>query len=378
MTPDIAAHTLLIEAVCENASGLTLHADASYHGHPVGSAQATVSGQSARMMLPLSELHLWEIGSPCLYDLTFTLGEDHVTSYFGMREVHFDGKCIRLNGKPVFQRLILDQGFYPDGIYTAPTEEELIADITRSMDMGFQGARLHEKIFEPRFLYHCDRLGYIVWGEFPNWGLDLSRDTAWQAFLPEWAEEILRDYNHPAIVGWCPANETQIDQNPELIRTIIAATRALDNTRPVIDCSGWFHVEGCCDVSDTHDYEQNPEIFAAHYDELNRSKTIRISYPVETYARPVFVSEYGGIWWNPERDDGWGYGERVHSEEEFIARYRGLTDALLDNPSICALCYTQLTDVEQEQNGLYTYDRRAKFPPEVLAPIMQRKAAIEK
>ena len=125
----------------------------------MGEAQATVSGRTARMALKLQSTHLWSTETPALYDLTLTLGEDAVESYFGMRSIAFAGGKLLLNGKPVFQRLVLDQGFYPDGIYTAPSDAALEGDIRLSMDMGFNGARLHEKIFEERFLYHCDRLG---------------------------------------------------------------------------------------------------------------------------------------------------------------------------------------------------------------------------
>lgn len=365
MTPEVDSSILVVEAICKNAHGKTLTCEASYQGKPMGTASGIVCGERAYVTVKLDELYLWNVGDPKLYDLKLTLGEDTVDSYFGMRSIVYVDNKLLLNGKPVFQRLILDQGFYPDGIYTAPTDAELVADITRSMDMGFNGARLHEKIFEPRFLHHCDRLGYIVWGEHANWGLEISRDSAYEGFVPEWLEEVERDYNHPALVGWCPLNETQGDQRPDFVRYVYHITKALDKTRPVIDASGWTHV--ITDILDGHDYDQNPVTFNARYRDGGD-------------ANPdlSFVSEYGGIRWSPDNSFGWGYGDGPKTEEEFIERYKGLTEALLSNPRMCAFCYTQLTDVEQEVNGLYTYDRKAKFDPAVIKAINTQVAAIEK
>ncbi|MBR3692101.1 MAG: beta-galactosidase [Clostridia bacterium] len=376
LTPDVANACLWIEATCRGAEGLRLAAEAKLGERVVGRAEASVSANSLRLALPLSEISLWDIGSPVLYGLSLTLGEDRAESYFGMRSLRWEGEKLILNGRPVFQRLVLDQGFYPDGIYTARSDAELEADILRSQAMGFNGARLHEKVFEERFLYHCDRLGYIVWGEHANWGLDVSRPEAWRAFLPEWLEILRRDYNHPAIVGWCPLNETQADVDPVFVRMLCAMTHAFDPDRAFIDGSGWTHVPGATDIMDCHDYEQDPAIFRAKYEPLARGEAVPIHRCREP-KKPTFVSEYGGIWWSDTDDSGWGYGKRVQSREECVERFRGLTDALLDNPAIYGLCYTQLTDVEQEQNGLYTYDRRAKFDPAVIHAILTRPAAME-
>jgi beta-galactosidase/beta-glucuronidase len=334
-----------------------------------------VTGGRAIIELKLFDLYLWEIGQGRLYDLKLTVGGDSVDSYFGMRSVSVEGGMMLLNGKKVFQRLVLDQGFYPDGIYTAREESELIADIRRSLDCGFNGARLHQKVFEPRFLYHCDKMGYIVWGEHANWGLDIARPEAWQGFLPEWLEVVERDFNHPAIVGWCPLNETQQNQNVEFVRMLGAMTKALDPTRLYIDTSGWTHTQGVTDIMDWHDYDQNPETFKARYLAVAAGEMInnkRNPNPI----LPTFVSEYGGIRW-AESEAGWGYGEAPKTGEEFIARFKGLTEALLENPAIGGLCYTQLTDVEQEVNGLYTYDRKPKFDTAVFKAVLEKKAAIE-
>ena len=314
---------------------------------------------------------------------------DQASSYFGLRSVILKDGAIQINRKPVFQRLVLDQGFYPDGIYTAPTDADLRRDIELAMDMGFNGARLHQKVFEQRFLYWADHLGYLIWGEQASWGLDITSAQGLEQFLPEWLEVLHRDFNSPAVVGWCPFNETwDLDgrdgqsgrrQDDAVLRTVYQVTKALDPTRPVIDTSGNYHV--VTDIFDVHDYEQDPAKFARKYEPMAQGGAAYVTYPDRQHyeGQPYFVSEYGGIWWNPAQGDekGWGYGDRPASAAAFIQRYDGLTSTLLQNPAICAFCYTQLTNVEQEVNGLYTYDRKPKFDPAVIRQINQQKAAIE-
>lgn len=378
--PDTVNATLGVSAVVEGEGAFK--AEAFYDGRLVGSFEKTAAGFVSGD-IKLSETHLWEVGCGRLYDLKITFGGDEISSYFGLRDIRIDGYKVLINGKSVFQRLVLDQGFYADGIYTAPSDEALEKDIRLSLAVGFNGARLHQKVFEPRFLYHCDRLGYIVWGEFGNWGLDYSRDGALEAMLPQWCESVARDFNHPAIVGWCPFNETWDrdgrKQNDELLRIIYRVTKQLDETRPCIDTSGNFHVE--TDIFDVHDYEQKVEIFKGNYDRLMTEGVLFEHFPDrQEYdgKKPAFVSEYGGIQWSlGSRGDAWGYGNAPKSEQEFIDHYKGLTDALLDNERMFGFCYTQLYDIEQEQNGLYYYDRSPKFDPELFRRINSRKAAIE-
>ncbi|MBR3415997.1 MAG: beta-galactosidase [Clostridia bacterium] len=354
----------------------TLRAEAFYEGRPVGEAETVTAGDSAVLSIKLSERHLWEIGHGRLYDLVLTFGEDRVKSYFGLRSVALDGYRFLLNGKSVFQRTILDQGFYPEGIYTAPSDAELEADIDRSMALGFNGARLHQKIFEERFLYHCDRKGYIVWGEFPSWGLEDNKSDTIYALLPEWLEEIARDFNHPAIIGWCPFNETDDDQYRDLVRTVYRVTKAVDPTRPVIDTSGYVHVE--TDIFDVHDYEQNPETFREHYARFEKEGVITYAHSgAQEYPKgaPVFVSEFGGMTL-AKGEKVWGYS-RLNDEEQFYRNYEALVNVMLDNPCIMGFCYTQLTDVEQEVNGLYRYDRTPKYDADRIRAINSRRAAIE-
>lgn len=380
LTPHPAASSVLVEAGV-NGPG-TLRATARYKGRLVGEQTVVTAGETACMELSLTETHLWETGHGRLYDLELVFEEDTVSTYFGLRSASFDGMVWKLNGKPVFQRLVLDQGFYPDGIYTAPTDEALRRDIELAMDFGFNGARLHEKVFEPRFLYHCDRAGYLVWGEFPNWGADHSQPEAVYTILPEWLEAIKRDYNHPSLIGWCPLNETWDQegrkQDDRLVRMVYEVTRAIDPTRPCIDTSGNFHVK--TDIFCIHDYEQDAAVFREHYDRLMTDSTLfdPQGYRQTYHGEPTFLSEYGGIWWAPEQKEGWGYGDRPASEQDYLERFKGLTEALLHNNRMFGLCYTQLYDVEQEVNGLCTYDRRPKFPPEIIRRILSQTAAAEK
>ena len=379
---NITEGTLLVQAKLCGAGTFTVQA--SFEGRPCGEASTRAENGFAAVTLPLSELHLWDVGQGNLYDLTLTFGSDSVKSYASMREVRIEGRRVLLNGRPVFQRLVLDQGFYPDGIYTAPDDSALVRDIELSLAAGFNGARLHQKVFEPRFLYHCDRLGYLAWGEMANWGLDYSDPAALEAFLGEWLDALGRDFNHPSIVGWCPFNETwdregrrQLDS---LLAMVYRVTKQLDPTRPCIDTSGNFHV--VTDIYDVHDYEQDPASFAAHYEAFRTggafydAQAARQQYDGK---KPMFVSEYGGIKWNPQGDveKAWGYGDGPATEEAFIERYRGLTEALLSNPNMFGFCYTQLYDVEQETNGLYTYSREPKFDMAVFHAINTQPAACE-
>ena len=377
--PDIQSGMLTI--VAETKGRGEFFAESFFDGRETGSARVFSEGGTTVASIPLKEKHLWRVGEGGLYTLHLHYGEDKVKSYFGLRNIRLDGYRFLINETSVFQRLVLDQGFYPDGIYTAPNDKALLADIERSMAMGFNGARLHEKIFEERFLYYCDQKGYIVWGEFPNWGLDLSYLDCIYGILPEWIEEIERDFNHPALIGWCPFNETwdtgRRKQFDEALSLVYQTTKAIDSTRPCIDTSGLFHVR--TDIFDVHDYTQNPEALAENYKDLPKNGTIKDRYADrQTYiaGTPIFVSEFGGIRW-AEGESGWGYGDAPKTEAEFLERFKGQVDVLLDNPCMFGFCYTQLTDVEQEENGLYTYDRKNKFPTEKIQKILSRKAAIE-
>lgn len=375
---------------CTATVSFTLHGKADlsvtayYSDKPVGQANVPNACGNCTLSIPLSEKHLWECGCGRLYRLEITFGRDRVYSYFGLRSVRLDGMQFLLNEKSVFQRLVLDQGYYRKGIYTAQNDEELKQDIELSLSVGFNGARLHQKVFDPRFLYFCDLYGYIVWGEYANWGLDYASPKAVSVFLLQWLEAVERDFNHPSIIGWCPFNETWDyrgkKQYDPLLLTVYEAMKRLDPTRPCIDTSGNFHVK--TDIYDVHDYRGEPEAFKASYDHLATDGTLYDHVLQDNPDRqqyggePVFISEYGGIKWESDKSTkAWGYGEDVKCEAEFAARYSGLTEAITSNPKILGFCYTQLYDVEQEQNGLFTYDRKPKFSEETYEKIRTANTA---
>jgi beta-galactosidase/beta-glucuronidase len=418
VTPDPGLSRFLIEVPVSRAVQSTASAGPSPShgtGHtcrvlladaegPIAEARATVdAGGVARLDLdvPADRLRLWGPGAPHLYDLAFELWHgdeilDRARGYAGMRSVAVEDHRVLINGAPVFQRLVLDQGWYAGGLMTAPDDAALVADIELALAAGFNGARLHQKVFEERFLYHADRLGYLVWGEFGDWGARVGphgdRQVPTASFITQWLEVLERDYSHPSVVGWCPLNETfqavgdRITTLDDVTRGLFLATKAVDRTRPVIDASGYSHRVAETDVYDSHLYEQDPGLFAKAMAGLADGEPYVNTAPDGTqwsipYAgQPYFCSEFGGIQWSAGADgrgDSWGYGDAPRSEEEWFTRFTGLVDTLLNNPRMFGYCYTQLTDVFQEENGIYRFDRNAKFDIARIRAIQSRPAAYE-
>ena len=421
ITPDLAASTLHVEQPLRRSGdatvrGLTLTATVRDAAGEVLTASVRADLELSprlTLVLPADRVRPWSPADPHLYDLTITLRDaagdvvDTVETYAGLRSVSIDGKAVLLNGEPVFQRLVLDQGYYPDGLMTAPTDEALVRDIELSLAAGFNGARLHQKVFEERFLFHADRLGYLVWGEFGDWGAaergteehgEFQRPTP--NFVSQWLEALERDYSHPSIVGWCGLNETYQEITDrgtvldDVTRAMFLAAKAMDTSRPVLDASGYSHRVAESDVWDSHNYTQDPALFAQEMAGLAQGRPDTNTGPrgqvwsLPYGGQPWFCSEFGGIWWrpdaaasNPEVDRGatssWGYGEPPRSEEEFHHRFEGLTGVLLDDPLMFGYCYTQLTDVFQEQNGVYSFDRSEKLDVARVRAAQLRPAAIE-
>ncbi|NEB78550.1 beta-galactosidase [Streptomyces sp. SID14478] len=413
VTPDLASGSFFLELpLSGNAPGHRVRATLSDEHGVVTAAEARADlDLTPRLALavPGDRQRVWSPQDPHLYDLTFEVldaaGEsvDRVRSYAGLRSVSVDGKRLLLNGAPVFQRLVLDQGYYPDGLMTAPSDAALVRDIELGLAAGFNGARLHQKVFEERYLYHADRLGYLVWGEFGDWGCEVgARDDNQRpdaSYVAQWLEAVERDYSHPSIVGWCPLNETyqhlhdRITQLDDVTRAMFLATKQADGTRPVIDASGYAHRVPETDVYDAHCYEQDPDAFAKIMNGLAAGRPYVNAGPdgrpwsVPYRGQPYFCSEFGGIWWDAaaaaeaagnESDASWGYGERPRTAEEFVARFTGLTGVLLADPDMFGYCYTQLTDVFQERNGVYRFDREAKVDTALLRAAQQRPAAFER
>lgn len=381
-----------LNAYVKNAK---LKVEVSFNSENLLEETFDVDGVENNYAIDIAPVYLWEAGQPNLYDIKYTLliekkEVDTVESYFGIRRIDIDGYKILINGKSVFQRLVLDQGYYPDGIITAPTDEDLKKDIENSLRLGFNGARLHQKVFEERFLYYADKMGYLVWSEYGTWGMDLGDYQALHTFLPEWLESVERDYNHPCIIGWCPHNETYGLKGKQPIKENIAlmytATKVVDNTRPVLDTSGWFHTD-YTDVFDVHDYQQDAEKFAEHYEKHAKGEFFVTMKDKQSYdgKMPYMVNEFGGMRWNRREGDskwgkGFGYSDTLKTPEDFATLYGRLAEIVLNTPNITGFCYTQLVDVETEENGLYYYDRKPKFTENIYDKIREantQKAKIE-
>jgi len=321
--------------------------------------------------------YLWSPENPVLFDVTLTLIRGHtvldeVASYTALRSVEARERAFLLNGRPYFLRLVLDQGYWEDGLMTAPTPEALRRDVELAKALGFNGVRKHQKLEDPRYLYWADRLGLLVWAELPS-AYSFSPRAATR-LMREWTEAINRDYNHPSIVAWVPFNEswglpdlpTSAAQR-HLLQALYHQTKALDPTRPVSGNDGWEHVVS--DLLTVHDYSSNASLLAARYrDQGSVQTTLETFKPggrsillkeMLHWDQPVILSEFGGARYSPTRD-GWGYDE-ARSPEELLEKYRALV-AAASQPGLAGFCYTQFTDTFQERNGLLFMNREAKVP----------------
>ena len=332
---------------------------------------------------------VWTPEHPNLYEVVFELHSegravDRVESYFGLRKIHTDGGMVYLNNKPYYQKLVLDQGYWPEGLLTAPTDEALRQDISAAKAMGFNGCRKHQKMEDPRFLYWADHLGYLVWGECAA-APSYSEKAAARA-MKEWTEIIERDYNHPCIVTWVPLNESwmvpMIARDPmqqHFSEGIYHLIHSLDDTRLVISNDGWEMTQ--TDICALHNYahgqREETEKYARYVKMLSSSEQLISGKAAGRNAfadgyvyqgQPILLTEFGGIGYDVSGEKGWGYTS-VRNEAEFLEDYRRLMDAVYASEGLWGFCYTQLTDVEQEINGLYTYDRKPKADPEKIRQI---------
>ena len=401
IVPDLDSSRFVLTPTFKNAHrGHTFRA-VLLNGKEEVAVSTMPATSGAAMSLRIKNPQPWSPDNPHLYDLRFELRDgdttiDTVNSYAGLRKFHIEGHKFYLNNTPIFLRLVLDQGFYPDGIWTAPSDDMLKGDIEKSLAVGFNGARLHQKVFEERFHYWADKLGYLTWGEYCDWGMNFGSPQSIHNQQREWREIVQRDLNHPSILAWTPYNETRrgatnhFEAHRRAVQETYDLTRALDPSRPCHDTSGYVHV--CTDIYTVHDYEQDPVKFKATYAPVSPDEweNTPIRFPelnVPYQGQPYVVDEYGGTWWDPnaveteqdaDRKSSWGYGKRPTDIEQVYHRIEKLTAILLNHPNIAGYCYTQLTDIEQEQNGIYTYDRREKFDAKRLKKYFGAPAAIER
>jgi beta-galactosidase/beta-glucuronidase len=338
---------------------------------------------------------LWSPESPYLYDIRVKLYDgdkllDEVASYAGLRSIEVRQGRVLLNGEPVYLKMVLDQGYWPSGLLAAPSDEALQADVGWAKVFGFNGARKHQKIEDPRWLYWADKLGLLVWGEMPNAREWSSRSE--ESLAAEWRRAVRRDYNHPCIVAWVPVNESMGFPGLGLhhpgqyafIERMVSATRRIDPTRPVIDNDGWEHTD-ITDICAIHDYTPTAAGLRERYTETLADGGLPPKVWIgdkPLFARgshyrgqPVVLSEVGGFLMTPsevppeDRDMLYQFYGSVETNEQLVSKYRDLMEGIASLPFLAGFCYTQLTDIEQESNGLLTYDRRAKVAPERIAEI---------
>jgi beta-galactosidase/beta-glucuronidase len=358
-------------------------------------AEARTAVATGHLILSIPYAKLWSPESPHLYDLTVRLYDgtqvlDEVKSYFGLRGIELrDGKFL-LNGSSVYLQMILDQGYWPQSYLTAPSDEALQTDIGWAKAFGFNGVRKHQKIEDPRWLYWCDRLGVMVWEEMPNareWSLEAEEKLS-----AEWQRAVRRDYNHPCIVAWVPVNESmgfpQLAQQHAgqyaFIERMVRTTRRMDATRPVIDNDGWEHTD-IADVCAIHDYSPSSEVLLKRYEKTLAGEGLPATVWIgdkPLFARgskyrgqPIVLSEVGGFLTIPpdippeQRDVLYRFYDSFERPEELVEKYRDLMKGIAALKFLGGFCYTQLTDIEQEINGLLTYDRQPKVPAEEFARI---------
>ena len=335
----------------------------------------------------------WTPESPSLFEVLLVLKDaeghvfDRVESYFGFRKVHKENGMVYLNNKPYYQKLVLDQGYWREGLMTAPADEAFKRDIELAKEMGFNGCRKHQKTEDPIFLYWADKLGFLVWGECAS--TVMYDPKAVKRLMTEWTEIIQRDYNHPSIIVWVPLNESwgipNVHRNSmqqHFSQTMYHVLHALDDTRLVISNDGWEMTE--TDICAIHNYMhgQKEEVRKfAHYREMLANSRNLIDMPStcwDIYAKgfahtgePVMLTEFGGIGFELSGEGAWGYTS-VENEDDFLEDYTRIMDTIFDSVGLCGYCYTQLTDVEQEMNGLLTYDRRPKCDLTKIRAINER------
>jgi beta-galactosidase/beta-glucuronidase len=399
VTPDVDRSQARVEVdlVRDGASStapaepVRLRVTARLEGAEQAAQEVTVRGETGVAVLTLDNQRLWSPDRPVLYDLSLEIVADgrtmdRVDSYFGQRKVSLHDGKLYLNNSPYYLRLALDQGYWPESILTPPSDEAIQYDIKMIKAFGLNGVRKHQKAEDPRWLYFADKMGIVVWGEMAN-AYDYSPEYV-SRFTAEWEQLIARDYNHPSIIAWVPINEswgvpqilTDRTQQAHAI-AMYQLVRSLDPMRPVVDNDGWEHTEQT-DLFTIHDYARTGDELTQKYGHLTtepsripRNGKEALVYGARYNGSPFVLTEFGGIAFRlgaKQAENEWGYSGVEPTREAFLDRLDGLIKAVRGNPAWAGYCYTQLTDVEQEINGLMTYDRKPKADADILKKILAR------
>jgi beta-galactosidase/beta-glucuronidase len=384
--------TVFLHAPCQI---WRLTVEVSDGGEVVAAVYSEKSSATFQFKIPIPSPKIWSPESPHLYDLRIRLyGSetllDEVISYCGLRNIELRDGSFRLNGVPTYLRMVLDQGYWPDGYLAAPSDDALRGDVEWVKRFGFNGVRKHQKIEDPRWLYWCDRLGLLVWGEMPN-----AREWSSQAeelLASEWRRAVERDLNHPCVIAWVPVNESmgfpQLTNNHpaqySFVERMVGITRQLDPDRSVIDNDGWEHSD-ITDICAIHDYTPTATLLRERYQQTSQGGDLpahvwignRPLFVLGSRYRgqPIILSEVGGFLQIPdestlnERDMLFQFYDSCRNQEELLTKYRDLMEGIASLNFVAGFCYTQLADVEQETNGLLTYDRKPKVDPALLANL---------
>lgn len=387
-TPSADGDVKFEAMIARPSPGLEFYASIKLDKRVFSLTMTTFEGPRATVSAFVRDPLTWSPTTPNLYDVVFELRKngqvlDRVLSYIGFRSIGVQGNRVMLNGRPIYLKMVLDQGYWPESTLTPPTDEAIQYDIKMTKAMGFNGARKHQKLEDPRFLYWADKLGLLVSSEMAN--AYLFDEGYVQRFTREWTEAVERDYNHPSIILWVPINESWGTPNlrdprqQQHLRAMYTLTKSLDATRLVIDNDGWEHSD-MTDLFAIHDYARTGDLIRNKYRDLGKpgagvpNNARSALAPGFAYnGSPVVLSEFGGISYimpgQKAPEGSWGYSGLEPDQNSAFGRLSSLWMAIKDTPAFAGICYTQLTDVEQEINGLMTYDRKPKFDVEAVKKL---------